>query len=206
MQLSFNGDKFAQLGVNGSLLPLVMEFQTQLPNGLLLYTQSNTTEVLLVVKCTDTTQTYFCVTFSPQTVLNSFLVYLDLGHIGVRVAAGDRQRTLISSETYSNGALHAISINLEGSRLVLKTVKEVVKKGLQRVPVSSLANYSELFVGGVGPRVREETGIQQSNFTGCVSTFSWSSILKAPRCFEQGIVECSYCSKHEVNSHRQFLL
>lgn len=139
-------------------------------------------------------------------VLNSFLVYLDLGRIEVRVASGERQRTLTSSQTYNNGALHAINIDLEGSRLVLKTVKEVVKRGLQRVPVSSLANYSELFMGGVGPRVREEADIQQSNFTGCVSAFSLSSMLKAPKCFEHDFVECSYCSNHEVNSHRQFLL
>lgn len=147
------------------------------------------------------TQKYFSVTFSPQPVLNSFLVYLDLGRIEVRVASGDRQRTLTSSQTYNNGALHSININLEGSRLVLKTVKEVVNKGLQRVPVSSLANYSELFMGGVGPRVREEADIQQGNLTGCVSAFSLNSMLKAPKCFEQDIVECSYCSKHEVNPH-----
>lgn len=122
------------------------------------------------------------------------------------MASGERQRTLTSSQTYNNGALHAINISLEGSRLVLKTVKEVVKRGLQRVPVSSLANYSELFMGGVGPRVREEADIQQRNFTGCVSVFSLSSMLKAPKCFEHDIVECSYCSNHEVNSHRKFLL
>lgn len=54
VQLSFNGDRFAQLGVNGSFLPLMMEFQTQLPNVLLLYTQSDTAEVLPVVENVQT--------------------------------------------------------------------------------------------------------------------------------------------------------
>ena len=133
-----------------------------------------------------------------QPVLNTFSVYLELGKIEVRVVAGDAQRTLTSSQTYHNGALHTIKIDLEGSRLVLRTEKEVVTKRLQEATISSLSTYGELLVGGVGVRVREEEEVDQSNFTGCVSVLSTSSVVKVPKCFEQEIFECVYCSPHEV--------
>ena len=133
-------------------------------------------------------------------MLNSLSVYLNLGRIEMRVTAGDRQRTLTSSQTYNSGALHTVNIELEGStRLVLKTMKEVVKKRLQMVPVTTLSTYSEVLVGGVRERVREGEGVDESNFTGCVSVFSSSSVLGIPMCYEQETIECSYCSIHEVN-------
>ena len=117
--------------------------------------------------------------------------------------AGNRQRTLTSSHTYNSGALHTIHIELEGStRLVLKTTKEVVKKKLQMVPAATLLTYSEVLVGGVGERVREEEGVDESNFTGCVSVFCSSSVLGVPTCYDQEMMECSYCSIHEVNTHK----
>lgn len=132
--------------------------------------------------------------------LNSFSVYLNLGRIEIRANAGNKQRTLTSSQTYNSGALHTIHIELEGStRLVLKTMKEVVKKRLLMVPAATLSTYSEVLVGGVGERVREEEGVDESNFTGCVSIFSSSSVLRAPTCYEQEMIECLYCSVHEVN-------
>ena len=45
VQLSFIGRQFAQQRINGSFLPLVVQFKTQLPNGLLFYAHSNSTEV-----------------------------------------------------------------------------------------------------------------------------------------------------------------
>lgn len=131
-------------------------------------------------------------------MLNSFSVYLVLGHIGVRVRAGDRTRSLTSTQTYNNGALHIINIDLDGSKLVLTTAKELVRKKLRAMLIASLSTYNELLVGGVRLSVGEEQNVKQNNFTGCVSVFSLSSILKAPRCFEQEIVECRYCSVHEV--------
>lgn len=114
------------------------------------------------------------------------------------MVAGDGQRTLTSSQTYYNGALHTIKIDLEGSRLVLRTEKEVVTKRLQTATISSLSTYSELLVGGVGVRVREDEGVDESNFTGCVSVLSMSSVVKVPKCYKQEIIECIYCSQHEV--------
>ena len=43
--LSFSGDQFSQEQVNRRILPLLVEFQTQFPNGLLLYTHSSNTDV-----------------------------------------------------------------------------------------------------------------------------------------------------------------
>lgn len=132
-------------------------------------------------------------------MLNSFSVYMDLGRIEVRVTAGTRQRTLTTKESYNSGSLHTIKIDMEGySRLVLRTGQEVVRKRLQTVPVASLTTYSELLVGGVGESVREEEGVDVSNFTGCVSVYSSSLLLKAPICIEQDIIQCTYCSPHEV--------
>ena len=132
-------------------------------------------------------------------MLNTFSVYLDLGRIEVRVTSGNRQRTLTTRETYNSGSLITLRIDLEGnSRLALTTGREVVKKRLQTVPIASLSTYSELLVGGVGERVRVEEGVDVSNFTGCVSVFSSSSVLKVPKCFEQDNIECTYCSPHEV--------
>ena len=118
----------------------------------------------------------------------------------MRVRAGDRQRTLTSSQTYSNGAIHTLKIDLEGSapRIVLRVGREVVKKRLQTVPVASLSTYSELLVGGAGVGVREREEISQSNFTGCISAYSLSSLLRAPKCFEREASNCSFCSSHEV--------
>ena len=45
LQLSLSGGQYAQQWVNGSFLPAVVEFQTQLPNGLILYTHSQSAEV-----------------------------------------------------------------------------------------------------------------------------------------------------------------
>ena len=137
-----------------------------------------------------------------QPVHNSFTVYLDLGRIEVRVDAGNRHRTLTTSQTYNTGSPHTVSMELDGSRLVLKTAREVVRKRLQAVPVESLSTYSELLVGGVGSRVREEEDVEQSNFTGCVTVVSSGSVLKVPKCFGQtinGAYDCTYCSVHEVN-------
>ena len=135
-----------------------------------------------------------------QEVHNSFLAYLDQGRIVVRVRAGVRQRTLTSSETYNNGALHVARVDLEGSsRLVLRTKREVVRKRLQTVPVESLLTYSELLVGGVGEEVREMEGVDQNNFTGCIGVYSLSSVPKAPQCFEQEMISCSFCSSREVH-------
>ena len=131
---------------------------------------------------------------------NSFSVYLDQGRIEVRVRAGDRQRTLSSSATYNNGALHVVRVELSGSspRLVLSTQTEVVGKRLQSVPLESLSTYSELLVGGVGGEVREGEGVDRNNFTGCISVYSLSSLPKVPRCFQEEIVKCSFCSSREV--------
>ena len=139
--------------------------------------------------------------YSLQPVLNYFSVYLELGRIEVRVVAGERQRTLTSSLAYHNGALHTIEVDLEGSRLVLRTEREVVSKRLQEATIASLLTYGELLVGGVRERLREEEGVDESNFTGCVGVLSMSSVLKVPRCYEEEIFECSYCSPLEVSIH-----
>lgn len=132
-------------------------------------------------------------------MLNSFSVYLDLGRIEVRVTSGNRQRTLTTRDSYNSGSLITLRIDLEGySRLALTTEREVVKKRLQTVPVSSLSTYREMLLGGVGERVQVEEGVDVSNFTGCVSVFSSSSILKVPKCFEADNIDCTYCSPHEV--------
>ena len=142
-----------------------------------------------------------------QVELYSFSVYLDQGRIEVRVRAGDRQRTLTSSETYNNGGLHVVRVELGGSsRLVLRTKGEVVGKRLQTVPADSLATYSELLVGGVGEGVREREGVDQSNFTGCISVYSLSSLPKVPQCFEGEMINCSFCSSHEVGTTRTMLI
>ena len=135
-----------------------------------------------------------------QLELNSFSVYLDQGRIEVRVRAGRRQRTLTSSHTYHNGVLHVARVELEGSsRLVLRTKAELVRKRLQMVPVASLSTYSELLVGGVGERVRQMEGVDQSNFTGCISVYSLGSLPKVPQCYEREIINCSFCSSHQVH-------
>ena len=45
VHLQLGGGQFAQQWVNGSFLPVVIEFQTQHPNGLLLYTHSPSSQV-----------------------------------------------------------------------------------------------------------------------------------------------------------------
>ena len=147
------------------------------------------------------TTTHFLKHCTPvQSVVNSLSVYLELGRLELRVRAGDRQRTLTSAHTYTNGVRHVVKIDLESSsRLVMRTEREVVRKRLQMVPVGSLSTYSELLVGGAGEGVRGREKIGQSNFTGCVSVHSLGSQLTVPRCYQMETINCTYCSSHEVD-------
>lgn len=129
-----------------------------------------------------------------------------MGRVEIRVNAGDTQRVLTSSLTYNTGSLRSVNISLEGSRLFLRTPREVVQKGLQRVPVESLQTYTEYFVGGMEASLQERLEVDQGNFTGCINVVSSGFLrrpFQAPKCAglknREVLSSCSYCSAHQAS-------
>ena len=134
-------------------------------------------------------------------------MYLELGHIMVQVRNGRKRRTLTSRHTYNNGAIQRASLSLKGSKLALRTDKEVVSKVLRPMRAEALSSYTELFVGGISRKTQEERNVNQRNFTGCVRVWSSANIMepwRRLRCYGEAsnITACTYCSVHEA-SHVQ---
>ena len=97
----------------------------------------------------------------------------------VTVSAGNRRRTLTSSQTYASGTEQQVTLSLSPSHrsLVLTSAREETTKGLQFIETASVLNYTELYVGGVGLELSAGIRNYRGNFIGCLAV----SLLSA-RC------------------------